>query len=290
MSKNNSTQSTRGITSFFSPLFQPLAITPPSTVNETPQQPEPLVQQQVTSSGSNPSSKNTKLKSKTEISAERKQKQEVAFTTGINPYFIAGKPPSSDFREFKTVYKNHTAKLKPWIVYDESKGGLITCKWCEAFPLLAPTDAITKGWHGEPTKGYVSQTLKAHWENRAHEKCGRHFNGEVTSGNKIPTLLENQLQKNIIVEEGKVSQVQRLVNTVHLMAKHNISNAIYEPLIRLQTANGADMGTQYFSPESFKQLVTGLDTEVLKQIIEELVGNDFFSFSGDGATDVAKLS
>jgi len=133
--------------------------------------------------------------------------------------------------------------------------------------------------------------LKAHWKNRAHEKCGRHFNGEVTSGNKIPTLLENQLQKNIIVEEGKVSQVQRLVNTVHLMAKHNISNAIYEPLIRLQTANGADMGTQYFSPESFKQLVTGLDTEVLKQIIEELVGNDFFSFSGDdGATDVAKLS
>jgi len=51
-------------------------------------------------------------------------------------------------------------------------------------------------------------TFLKHWENRAREKCGRHFNGEVTSGNKIPTLLENQLQKNIIVEEGKVSDCQ----------------------------------------------------------------------------------
>ena len=75
-------------------------------------------------------------------------------------------------------------------MYAESKGGLITCKRCEAFPVLAPTDAITKGWHGEPTKGYVSQTLKAHWENRDREKCGRHFNGEVSSGNKIPTFLD----------------------------------------------------------------------------------------------------
>ena len=55
-------------------------------------------------------------------------------------------------------------------------------------------------------------------------------------------------------------------------------------------ANGADMGTQYFSDESYKQLVTGLDTEVMEQAVQELMLNDFFSFSGDGATDVSKVS
>ena len=91
------------------------------------------------------------------MAAERKQKQKMVFVIGINPYFVDGRPPLSDFREFKIVYKNHNAKLKPLLVYDESKGDLITCKRCEAFPVLAPTDAITKGWHGEPTKGYVSK-------------------------------------------------------------------------------------------------------------------------------------
>ena len=65
--------------------------------------------------------------------------------------------------------------------------------------------------------------------------------------------------------------MQRLLNTVHMMAKHNIPNAVFEPLIRLQTANGAEMGTQYFSRESFKELLTGLDNEVMEQILQELV-------------------
>jgi len=55
-------------------------------------------------------------------------------------------------------------------------------------------------------------------------------------------------------------------------------------------ADGADMGTQYFSDESYKQLVTGLDTEVMEQAVQEQTLNDFFSFSGDGATDVSKVS
>ena len=41
------------------------------------------------------------------------------------------------------------------------------------------------------------------------------------------------------------------------------------------------MGTQYFSDESYKQLVTGLDTEVMEQAVQELMLNDFFSFSGN---------
>ena len=83
-------------------------------------------------------------------------------------------------------------------------------------------------------------------------RSGRYFNGEVGEENKLATLVEKQVQKNIIVEVGKVSEMQRLLNTVHMMAKHNIPIAVFEPLIRLQTANGAEMGTRYFSRESFK--------------------------------------
>ena len=53
-------------------LFSLCAITPPSTFNETTQQPEPLDQQQVTASNINPSSQHTKLKSKMEDWKETK--------------------------------------------------------------------------------------------------------------------------------------------------------------------------------------------------------------------------
>ena len=109
---------------------------------------------------------------------EREKKREVAFFTGINPYFIDEKPPSSDFRELKRGYKTHGAKLKPWIVYDENKGGLIACKWCEAFSVLAPTDAIAKGWHVRANQRLRFSNLESTLGNRDHEKCRRHFNVE----------------------------------------------------------------------------------------------------------------
>ena len=111
----------------------------------------------------------------------------------------------------------------------------------------------------EPTKGYVSQTLKAHWENRDHEKCRRHFNGnQFWKWKSIAKI-------NRTVGEGKVSQVQRLVNRVHFMAKHNISNADcqWEPIFSLLNLSNSFslVWAQNFSNRSSKC---------------------FFSFSGDG--------
>ena len=128
---------TRGINSFFSPIFQPRVL-PPTTATET----QLLQTNQPVHPNSNTSPRTVQheqelqtpvpldfnlrpimAKSKTKIEVVREQKWELALATGINPFFVDGRAPSSHFCEFNTVFKNFNAKLQPWIIYDESKGG-----------------------------------------------------------------------------------------------------------------------------------------------------------------------
>ena len=106
--------------------------------------------------------------------------------------------------------------------------------------------------------GYKWEVFRHHIDSAEHKECVKETGLEKTNQPRIRLTLAcaSSNPQNAIKTSGKFAQVSRLVNTVHTMVHKNIGIANFEDLIKMQLANGADMGDQYFSSESFKDIAT----------------------------------
>ena len=165
----------------------------------------------------------------------------------LNPHWVAneGKKPAQ-WRSFHSLKKNHPAEIKHF-QFDLGKGGMVVCKDCIKFPHIADTSAkLFSGYFGMKTYGYKWEVFSAHLKTSEHAACVKE-EVKITKG-KVQRLVlatANYNPKNAINNPGRFQQVSRLINTVHTMVHKNIAITNFEDLIKMQLANGADMGDQY---------------------------------------------
>ena len=119
----------------------------------------------------------------------------------------------------------------------------VYCTFCKAHPahaLIKDKSAI--GWFGEPAKGFAWERVKSHILSEEHKACKGYATKSTASSIK-QSLEKAALQKNIITGNSKTAQVQRIINTIHLIAMRDLPDDILKDLICLQKiTNGAAMG------------------------------------------------
>ena len=92
----------------------------------------------------------------------------------------------------------------------------------------------------------------------------------------------------MFIQQGlqqKLQQVTRLCNTAHCVAKKSFGLDAFENLVVLQLQNGADMGTQYYSPQHTKELMSIISEIEKKDLRENLKVARFLSIMADGSND-----
>ena len=196
----------------------------------------------------------------------------------LNPNWILneGKMPL-EWRAFTTLKKNHSAAMKCF-EFDVNKGGMVVCLDCKRHPHLANKKSnFFTGYFGMKKYGYKWEVFRDHIDSAEHKECVKETGLEKTNQPRIRLTLgcASSNPQNAIKTSGKFAQVSRLVNTVHTMVHKNIGIANFEDLIKMQLANGADMGDQYFSSESFKDIAKCF-AAILKDDLKAKIKNHRF--------------
>ena len=139
------------------------------------------------------------------------------------------------------------------------------------------------------SSGYKWEVFADHIATEQHKQCVKEALAETRTP-KITLAFGNFRSNNGITTSGMFAQVSRIVNTVHTIIHKNYGINNLEDLVKLQLANGADMGDQYYSEKSFKELVDSF-SYVIKQKIKGRLANQRFGFGMiDGTTDKAQMS
>ena len=103
----------------------------------------------------------------------------------------------------------------------------VYCTFCKAHPAHALSkDKFAIGGFGEPAKGFAWERVKSHILSEEHKACKGYATKSTASSIK-QSLEKAALQKNIITGNSKTAQVQRIINTIHLIAMRDLPDAMY---------------------------------------------------------------
>jgi hypothetical protein len=149
------------------------------------------------------------------------------------------------------------------------------------------------GYRGESIGGFKYDPIKYHVQNkRSKEPNSDHAAAyefwKNTKADESGKTIAGLQTLDVFVNAGtaaKQKQIARLANTAHLLAKRSLSLDVFEDLITVQLQNGCDMGCQYYSHQSLKELLCIMATDEKDANAQTLKNVRFVSIIADGSND-----
>ena len=184
-----------------------------------------------------------------------------------------------------------------WLRFDGTKAW---CEPCRKFPLMASKKSalnLKEGYTGEAKGGFKYDAIRNHYLRKGstelvkeHLNCHNQWKRarQMEESKREETKKSSDQVLDVFIQQGlqqKLQQVTRLCNTAHCVAKKSFGLDAFEDLVVLQLQNGADMGTQYYSPHHTKELMSIISEIEKKDLREDLKVARFLSIMADGSND-----
>eukprot|EP00638_Chattonella_subsalsa_P002262 CAMPEP_0117776754 /NCGR_PEP_ID=MMETSP0947-20121206/27930_1 /TAXON_ID=44440 /ORGANISM="Chattonella subsalsa, Strain CCMP2191" /LENGTH=282 /DNA_ID=CAMNT_0005603729 /DNA_START=58 /DNA_END=901 /DNA_ORIENTATION=- len=159
-----------------------------------------------------------------------------------NPNWIAnGGVKPKGWRDLSTLCHNHSDLNS-------------LAKSVNMFPTLAKRNGpFVEGYFGQKNEGHKWEVYKNHQNSKEHKVCVQEFKAPTP---KIVSFDSFNPEKNNTIDGATTkAQYMRLINIVHSIIQKLDSFGHFEDQFMAQKANGADVGDQYYSSNSFLEFL-----------------------------------
>jgi hypothetical protein len=174
---------------------------------------------------------------------------------------------------------NQKVKDYPWLISKKEKIGCSFCRDCQTIiEITKQGQHLSKEWQ-KCEIVYDRRSIYTHKNSQAHKHAADSFFKK--NQNTFVNLLDKQSE--IYFESTK-----RVFRTAYHIAKSNRPFTDQEALIKLQKANGLDMGQSLYSRKSGKKIIQSISCQMRSKLCRKLISiNSLISIIIDESTTMS---